>query len=51
MKNLFPMLLAAAWIALVAMTLTDFAGFSGATRPRATVARQARSGAGRTLHG
>ena len=48
MKNFFPILLAAAWIALVAMTLTDFAGFSGATRPLASA--PARGGIKHTLH-
>jgi hypothetical protein len=33
MKLFFPILLAVVWIALVAMTLTDFAGFASATRP------------------
>lgn len=33
MKMIFPVVLALAWIALVAMTLTDFAGFTSATKP------------------
>ena len=32
MKLYFPVLLAIVWIALVGMTLTDFAGFASATR-------------------
>ncbi len=33
MNRFFPVLLAVVWIALVGMTLTDFAGFASATRP------------------
>lgn len=40
MKLFFPVLLAAAWIALVGMTLTDFAGFTAATQPCEAVASQ-----------
>ncbi len=45
MKLFFPVVLAAAWIALVGMTLTDFAGFAAATRPCMTAMTQGAAGA------
>ena len=43
MKLFFPVVLAVAWVALVGMTLTDFAGFASATAP-CVAAAQPRSG-------
>ena len=47
MKLMFPVVLAAAWIVLVAMTLTDFAAFASATQPARAAAAKVRERAAR----
>ena len=47
MKLMFPVVLAAAWIVLVAMTLTDFAAFASATQPARAAAAKVREQAAR----